>query len=62
MITITILAILVTLAGAILSITGFTITSPVAAQKTGGNATMFGNMTGGNVTGSNTTGSISAAT
>ena len=51
---------LVTLAGAILSITGFTVTSPVSAQMTGDNATMSGNMTGGNTTGGNTTRSISS--
>ena len=60
MITITILAMLVTLAGAILSITGFGVASSVAAQMTGDNTTMSGNMTGGNVTGGNTTGSISS--
>ncbi|HEX5977221.1 MAG TPA: hypothetical protein VFY68_08075 [Nitrososphaeraceae archaeon] len=56
---ITILAIL---AGATLSIAGFTVISSMDAQMTGDNATMSGNMTGGNVTGGNTTGSISAAT
>ena len=58
--TITILAMLVTLSGAMLAITGFNVTSPVAAQMTGDNATMSGNMTGGNTTGGNTTGSISS--
>ena len=48
------------LAGATLSITGFTVISSVVAQTTGDNATMSGNMTGGNVTGGNTTGSISS--
>ena len=54
---IAILAILAILGGiATISVTGFTIISPVAAQTpTGDNATMSGNMTGGNVTGSNTT-------
>ena len=60
MITITILAMLVTLAGITLSITGFTVASPVAAQMTSDNATMSGNMTSGNATGGNTTGSISS--
>jgi hypothetical protein len=60
MFTITILAMLVTLASATLSITGFTVTSPVAAQMTSDNATMSGNMTSGNATGGNTTGSISS--
>jgi hypothetical protein len=58
---ITILAISAIIAGATLSITGFTVTSPVAAQMTGDNATMSGNMTGGNATGGNTTGSISSS-
>ena len=57
--TITILAMLVILSGAMLSITGFSVSS-VVAQMTGDNATMSGNMTGGNVTGGNTTGSISS--
>ena len=48
------------LAGATISITGFSIMSSVIAQMTGDNATMSGNMTGGNVTGGNTTGSISS--
>jgi hypothetical protein len=56
--TITILAMLIILAGATLSITGFSVTSSVVAQMTGDNATMSGNMTGGNVTGGNMTGSI----
>ena len=60
MITITILAMLAILAGATLSITGFSVSS-VVAQMTGDNATMSGNMTGDNVTGGNTTGSISSA-
>jgi hypothetical protein len=52
----TILAISAIFAGAILSITGFTVMSSVVAQEmTGDNATMSGNMTGGNVTGGNTT-------
>jgi hypothetical protein len=58
--TITILAMLTILAGATISITGFSIISSVVAQMTGDNATMSGNMTGGNVTGGNTTGSISS--
>ena len=58
--TIAILAMLAILAGATLSITGFTVISSVVAQTTGDNATMSGNMTGGNVTGGNTTGSISS--
>ena len=49
------------LAGATLSITGFSVMSSVVAQMTGDNATMSGNMTGGNVTGGNTTGSISSS-
>jgi hypothetical protein len=48
--TITILAMLVILAGATLSITGFSVTSSVVAQATSDNATM-GNMSGGNMTG-----------
>jgi hypothetical protein len=60
--TITILATLVILSGAMLAITGFSVASSVVAQMTGDNATMSENLTGGNVTGSNTTGSISAAT
>ena len=56
-----ILAISTIIAGATLLITGFTVTSPVAAQMTGDNATMSGNMTGGNATGVNTTGSISSS-
>ena len=55
---ITILTMLAILAGATLSITGFSVTSSVVAQMTGDNATMSGNMTGGNVTGGNMTGSI----
>jgi hypothetical protein len=63
MITIIILAILSILAGATLSMAGFTFMSSVVAQEmTGNNATLSGNMTGGNVTGDNTTGSVSAAT
>ena len=54
--TITILAMLVILSGAMLSITGFSDVSSVVAQLTGDNATMSGNMTGGNVTGGNMTG------
>jgi hypothetical protein len=57
--TITILAMLVIL-GSALSITGFSVTCSVAAQTTGDNATMSGNMTGGNATGGNATGSISS--
>jgi pimeloyl-ACP methyl ester carboxylesterase len=49
--TITILAMLVILSGAMLSITGFSVASSVVAQMTGDNATMSENMTGGNVTG-----------
>lgn len=57
MTTIAILAILAILGGvATLSVTGFTVMSPVVAQTTGDNATMSGNMTGGNVTGGNMTG------
>ena len=52
-------AMLAILAGATLSITGFSVGS-VVAQMTGDNTTMSGNMTGGNVTGDNTTGSISS--
>jgi hypothetical protein len=59
MTTIMILAILAILAGATLSITGFSVGS-VVAQMTGDNATMSGNVTGGNVTGGDTTGSISS--
>jgi hypothetical protein len=57
MTTITILVILTILAGvATLSVTGFSVINPVAAQTpTGDNATTSGNMTGGNVTGGNTT-------
>ena len=57
MTTIAILAILAVLAGvATLSVTGFSVINPVAAQTpTGDNTTMTGNMTGGNVTGGNTT-------
>ena len=51
--TITILAMLAILSGAILSIIGLTVISSVDAQMTGDNATMSGNMTGGNVTGGN---------
>jgi hypothetical protein len=54
----TILAISAILAGATLSIMGFSFTSSVVAQMAGDNATMAGNMTGGNVTGGNTTGRI----
>ena len=53
--TITILAMLVILAGATISITGFSVTSSVIAQMTGDNATMSGNMAGGNMTGGNMT-------
>jgi hypothetical protein len=64
MITIAILAILVTLGGiATLSLVGFTVMSSVVAQTTGDNSTMSGNMTGGNATGGNmteTSGSISS--
>jgi hypothetical protein len=49
--TITILAMLVILSGAMLSITGFSDVSSVVAQLTGDNATMSGNMSGGNMTG-----------
>jgi pimeloyl-ACP methyl ester carboxylesterase len=49
--TITILAMLVILSGAMLSIIGFNVSSSVVAQMTGNNATMSENMTGGNVTG-----------
>jgi xanthosine utilization system XapX-like protein len=60
MTTIAILAMLAILAGATLSVTGFSVISSVAAQMTGDNATMSGNMTGDNVTGGNMTGSISS--
>jgi hypothetical protein len=62
MTTIAILAILAILGGvATLSVTGFTVISPTAAQTpTGDNTSMTGNMTGGNVTGGNMTGSISS--
>jgi hypothetical protein len=62
MTTIAILAILAILGGvATLSVTGFTVINPVAAQTpTGDNTTMTGNMTGDNVTGGNMTGSISS--
>jgi hypothetical protein len=56
MTTIAILAMLAILAGATLSITGFSVMSSVVAQTTGDNATMSGNMTAGNATGGNTTG------
>ncbi|MFZ0567700.1 MAG: hypothetical protein WB053_04695 [Nitrososphaeraceae archaeon] len=46
----TILAISAIFAGAILSITGFSVTISVVAQMTADNATM-GNMSGGNMTG-----------
>jgi hypothetical protein len=57
MTTITILVILAILAGvATLSVTGFSVINPMAAQTpTGDNTTMTGNMTGSNVTGGNTT-------
>ena len=48
--TIVILAMLTILAGATLSITGFTVISSVVAQTTGDNATMSGNMTAGVIT------------
>ena len=62
MTTIAILAILAILGGvATLSVTGFTVISPTAAQTpTGDNTSMTGNMTGGNATGGNMTGSISS--
>ena len=54
--TITILAMLAILSGATLSITGFSAMSSVVAQEMiGDNATTSGNITGGNVTGDNTT-------
>ena len=57
--TITILAMLAIVSGATLSITGFSVMSSVVAQEmTGDNATMSGNMTGGNATGGNMTGRI----
>ena len=60
--TIAILAISAIIAGATLPITGFTVTSPVAAQTpTGDNTSITGNMTGGNITGGNMTGSISSS-
>jgi hypothetical protein len=49
--TITTLAMLVILAGAMLAITGFSVVNSVVAQMTGDNATMSENMTGGNMTG-----------
>jgi hypothetical protein len=55
--TITILTLLAILAGATLSITGFSVTISVVAQMTADNATM-GNMSGGNMSGGNMTGSI----
>jgi len=60
--TIAILAILTILGGvATLSVTGFTVISPVAAQApTGDNTSMTGNMTGRNITGGNMTGLISS--
>jgi hypothetical protein len=48
---IAILATLVILSGAMLSIIGFSDVSSVVAQMTGDNATMSGNMSGGNMTG-----------
>jgi hypothetical protein len=62
MTTIGILAILAILGGvATLSVTGFSVISPTAAQTpTGDNTSMTGNMTGGNVTGGNMTGLISS--
>jgi hypothetical protein len=58
MTTIAILAILAILGGvATLSVTGFSVINPVAAQTpTDDNTTMSGNMTGGNMTGGNMTG------
>lgn len=53
----TILAISAIFAGAILSITGFSVTISVVAQMTADNATM-GNMSGGNMSGGNMTGRI----
>jgi hypothetical protein len=49
--TITILAMLVILAGAMLAIIGFSVVNSVVAQMTGDNATMSENMSGGNMTG-----------
>jgi hypothetical protein len=60
MIIIAILVILAILAGATLSITGFSVISSVDAQMTGDNTTVSGNMTGGNATGGNMSGSISS--
>ena len=54
---ITILAMLVILSGAMLSINGFSVSS-VVSQMTGDNATMSGNMTGGNMTDMNMTAGI----
>ena len=55
------LAISAIIAGTMLSITGFTVTSLVAAQTpTGDNTSMTGNMTDGNITGGNMTGLISS--
>jgi len=58
----TILAISAIFAGAILSITGFSVTISVVAQMTTDNATMGnmsgGNMSGGNMSGGNMTGRI----
>jgi hypothetical protein len=55
--TIPILAISAIFAGAILSITGVSVTISVVAQMTADNTTM-GNMTGGNMSGGNMTGRI----
>jgi hypothetical protein len=63
MTTIAILAILAILGGvATLSITGFSVATPVVAQMTGDNATISGNMTAGNATSNmtGTSGSISS--
>jgi hypothetical protein len=57
---IAILVILAILAGATLSVTGFSVISSVDAQMSGDNASVSGNMTGGNATGGNMSGSISS--
>ena len=58
--TITVLAMLVILSGAMLSIIGFSVSSSVVAQMTGNDATMSENMTGGNVTGDKLWGNFSS--
>ena len=58
--TIRILAMLVILAGATLSIAEFSVVTSAVAQATGDNTTMTGNMTGGNATVGNASGSVSS--